>query len=38
MMPFADEQSIAANPKGMCVGGDVWHRGLLLDIVETGLL
>ena len=37
-MPFADEQTIAKNPEGMCVGGDVWHRGLLLDIVEHGLL
>ena len=23
---------------GICVGGDIWHRGLLKDIVETGLL
>jgi hypothetical protein len=35
MMPFADEQLIKG---GICVGGDVWHRGLLLDIVSTGKL
>jgi hypothetical protein len=35
MMPFADEQGIKG---GICVGGDSWHRGLLLDIVENGLL
>ena len=35
MMPFADEQLIKG---GICVGGDVWHRGLLLNIVEKGLL
>ena len=35
MMPFADEQLIKG---GICVGGDQWHRGLLLRIVQTGLL
>ena len=35
MMPFSDEQNIKG---GICVGGDAWHRGLLLDIVQTGLL
>ena len=38
MMPFDDEQTIAENPKGMCVGGDLWHRGMLLIMVEYGLL
>ena len=35
MMPFADEQLIKG---GICPGGDVWHRQLLLRIVENGLL
>ena len=34
-MYVLDEQLIKG---GICVGGDTWHRGLLLDIVSTGLL
>ena len=36
---FIDLPACFASVKGgICVGGDSWHRGLLLDIVENGLL
>lgn len=35
MNPFADEGIIQG---GMCAGGDAWHRGLLLGIVQNGLV
>jgi hypothetical protein len=35
MEPFADEQNIKG---GLCVGGNVWHRQMLINIVELGLL
>ena len=35
MEPFSDEQNIKG---GMCVGGNVWHRQMLVNIVELGLL
>ena len=35
MNPFADEGIIHG---GMCADGDAWHRGLLLGIVQNGLV
>ena len=35
MTPYADEYRIQG---GWCAGGDVWHRQILLHIVDQGLL
>ena len=35
VISFSDEQNIKG---GLCVGGNVWHRQMLVNIVEEGLL
>lgn len=35
MTPFSDEQNIKG---GLCTGGNAWHRQMLVNIVELGLL
>ena len=35
MTPFSDEQNIEG---GLCTGGNAWHRAMLVNIVELGLL
>ena len=36
MEPFADEQTLKT--QGFCKGGDRWHRGMLKQIVEQGMM